>query len=86
MCGEGEFVGAWDGLDDDVLFFDARGAEGADCAVHERADDAGVPAGVDYADAEGGACGKKEVLVGGGGHACGTRDVYRRIVLLRLDL
>lgn len=55
MRGEREFVGSGDGLDDDVFVFDAGGFEGFDRAVDQGGDEAGVPAGVDYADAESGA-------------------------------
>ena len=55
LHGVGEFVGAGDGLDDYVLVFDAGGVEGLFGAGEEGVDDFGVPAGVDYADAEGGA-------------------------------
>lgn len=42
-------------MDDNVLFFDARGFEGLEGAAEEGVDDLGVPAGVDDADAEVGA-------------------------------
>lgn len=55
LAGVGEFVGAGDGLDDDVFVLDAGGFEGFFCAVEESADDLRVPAGVQDADSEGGA-------------------------------
>jgi hypothetical protein len=50
-------------LDDDVFVFDAGFLELGDGAVDEGGDDAGVPAGVDDADAEGGAYEESKVSV-----------------------
>ena len=50
LHGEGEFVGARDGLHDDVVFFDAGGFQGLDGTLEEGVDDLGVPAAVDDAD------------------------------------
>lgn len=51
----GEFVGAGHGLEDYVFVLDTGGCEGFLGAGDEGVDDFGVPAGVDYADAEVGA-------------------------------
>ena len=55
LDGVGEFVGAGDGLDDDVLVFDAGFFKFGHAAVDEGGDDLFVPARVDDADAECGA-------------------------------
>lgn len=57
LDGVGEFVGARDALNDDVLVLDAGLGEGLLRAVEECVDHGGVPAGVDDANAEAGACG-----------------------------
>lgn len=56
LHGEGKFVGAGDGLDDDVFVFDAVGFEGVDAAGEEGGDDGRVPAGVYYAYSKTGPC------------------------------
>ena len=56
MYGVWKFIAARHGLYDDVLFFDARGFEGLEGALEEGVDEFGVPAGVDDATAEVGAC------------------------------
>lgn len=72
---EGEFVGAGNGADDDVLVSDAGGEEGRSSGRDEGLDDGGIPSGVDYGYAEGGTCAR--VRSGGAGCAM-VRDGNRR--------
>ena len=55
LHGEGQFVGAGDGLDDDVFALHTRREEGLFTAGDKSVNYGGVPAGVDDGDAEGGA-------------------------------
>lgn len=61
-----EFIRPGDGLDGDVFFPYAGGFEGLDGAGEEGGDDFGVPAGVEDAYAEGGACWEERVSEWGG--------------------
>ena len=56
LRGVGKFVGAGDGLDDDVFVFHAGCFERFEGALEEGVDDFCVPAGVEDADSEGVAC------------------------------
>lgn len=62
----GQFPRAWHRLDDNVVLVDAAGQELSLCALEQRVNDLGVPAGVHDADAQAGAV----VLLGGGALHC----------------